>query len=62
MVEITDPIDPEIPELEAPWGPLAALGNPAEDALARELIAVLQSWLRNQSAASARPDGFPPVP
>jgi hypothetical protein len=60
MLEPTDPSDPEVPELVAPWGPVPALGSPAEDALACELIAVLQSWLRDQLAASRPPD-LPPV-
>lgn len=60
MLEPTDSIDSELPELESPWEPVAALGNPAEDALARELNAVLQTWLRDQLAAS-RPPTTPPV-
>jgi hypothetical protein len=60
MLESADPSDPEVPELVAPWGPVPALGSPAEDTLARELIAVLQSWLRDQLAAPRPPD-IPPV-
>ncbi|HEY9497587.1 MAG TPA: hypothetical protein VIQ78_01015 [Terrimesophilobacter sp.] len=60
MLESADSFDPEAQELVAPWAPVPALGSPAEDALACELTAVLQSWLRDQLAASRPPD-IPPV-
>lgn len=61
MLEPADSSDSEVPELAAPWEPVAALGNPAEDALARELSAVLQNWLQEQLAVG-RPPVDPPPP
>ena len=55
MLEPADSSDSEVPELAAPWEPVAALGNPAEDALARELSAVLRDWLQEQLAESRSP-------
>lgn len=63
MLEPADSIDSDVPELAAPWEPVAALGNPAEDALARELSAVLRNWLQEQLALSRPPiDRIPPAP